>query len=754
MNPPLEALDEAAWCLEQVEPVGGPIFLLGHGKTATLGRGHEADWHCRHPELSRLHCRFGWDASGVWVEDAASKRGVTVNGERVTQRTPLAVDDLVQIGPLLFRVAGETDPFQDPEQPFLAAGYMEYNGVRTRHVPLAGVLRFGRGEECDVRLHGNTISRLQFTIRSSDRGWLIDDAGGHHGTRLNRQRFTSAILTVGDLVETDGYRLRFDGESLRMVRTAEDAVLLAARDLTVTSENKAALLNQVSFDLRAGELVLVLGASGSGKSTLLETLAGMRKPSAGRVAAVTDRRGFVPQDDIVHRELKVQTALQMSGRLRLGPRTPADELDRAVHRAMGILGIEHRSALPVGKLSGGQRKRVSVASEILVRPPLLLLDEPAAGLDPAAEMRLMQWLRQLADTGCAILCATHVPANFHLANRVIVLDAGRLVFAGSPEEARTHFGVAELAELYEKLGNPTHPTPPSHNQKLTPELPSPTEPGSGTARNRWGCLNQSTLLFIRQALIFRGDWRQAFLLLLPPLAVGFLAGWVGRSESLSLFVAWLAAFWFGCNNSAQEFVRERPIFERERRVGLRIDAYWLVRFLWMSACTIAQVALLMAVLRLFTPVWEGHGGWQWLAVTASAMVGVATGLAVSAWAAKPVHALVVVPLIMIPQILLAGYVTPAHEMRPEVRSVAQLFPSYAAARLMDVSIVWGRPATRDLLTDHWHAVGNIRLMTGLRTGETLGDLRVAAPMLAVLTTWLLLAAILAALGLTRRSRSA
>jgi len=464
------------------------------------------------------------------------------------------------------------------------------------------------------------------------------------------------------------------------------------------------------------------------------------------VQAGSTTPGYVPQDDIVHRELVVEEALGFAARLRLGPRPPIGEIRRAVGWAMDTLGIVTRRTLRIGRLSGGQRKRVSVASELVARPRVLLLDEPTSGLDPAAEMRLMQRLRQLADTGCTVLCSTHVPANFHLANRVLILDGGRLVYDGPPDEAAAAFGERDLIAVYGRLGGDVTQAGPK------PEALPPTKSPTRRRRSPWDFFSQATLLFHRQAALFRGDSRQLLPLILAPVAVGLLAGWSGRTEYLALFVAWLSTLWFGCNDSAQEFVREAAIYRRERMAGLVRSAYLGVRFLWLTGITCSQAVLLVAALMVSTPAWHSAWGWVMMTIIASAAVGVACGLAISAWARQLPHALIAVPLLLIPLILLSGFVTPAHEMRPAVRSLAALTPSFSAQRMMDISCLWGKPATREVLEDYWVANLNLREVAKLKTGDTLRDWRVAAPSVAVLVLWIFGGLGVAWAGLIHRER--
>ncbi len=189
---------------------------------------------------------------------------------------------------------------------------------------------------------------------------------------------------------------------------------LSAHDVVVY-RGKRRILDDVSLTIAPGQLVAVVGPSGGGKSTLLESLAGMRPLAGGSVRLddldvhtdldrVRSQVGFVPQDDIIHRELPLRSTLRHAARLRLATGVDHDEVVGAV---LADLDLVDQASLPVGSLSGGQRKRASVAVELLARPRLLLLDEPTAGLDPTTAAALMRTLRRLADSGCTVVLTTH-----------------------------------------------------------------------------------------------------------------------------------------------------------------------------------------------------------------------------------------------------------------------------------------------------------------------------------------------------------
>ncbi len=224
------------------------------------------------------------------------------------------------------------------------------------------------------------------------------------------------------------------------------------------SFGRQVILRDLSLSVLPGECVGILGASGCGKSTLLRVLAGLQDPDSGAVRL--DGRqpgevpagavGFVPQDDIVHLALRVESALGYSARLRLGP---VPELRARVDQVIDMVGLGERRKVRVGRLSGGQRKRVSIGVELLGGPGLLFLDEPTSGLDPALEEHFMALFRQLADGGRTVILTTHVLQSLHRLDLVGVLAAGRLAWYGPPSEMLGWFGVREARDIYSLLAS-------------------------------------------------------------------------------------------------------------------------------------------------------------------------------------------------------------------------------------------------------------------------------------------------------------
>lgn len=226
------------------------------------------------------------------------------------------------------------------------------------------------------------------------------------------------------------------------------------------------LLSSIDLFIEPGQLCAIVGPSGSGKSTLLKNLCGIKRPSRGRVllgdtdASEIERSpdliGYVPQDDIVHRALRVQQVLEYAAQLRLGQASRGQQT-RRVEEVLKLLGLTDRRRVRVRRLSGGQRKRVSIAVELITEPSALFLDEPTSGLDPGLERQMMHTLCDLARQQRTVVVTTHVMETMDVVDQLVVIYDGYLVFSGSPASALDFFRVDKLRYLFEQLGKRSAP---------------------------------------------------------------------------------------------------------------------------------------------------------------------------------------------------------------------------------------------------------------------------------------------------------
>jgi ABC-type multidrug transport system ATPase subunit len=237
-----------------------------------------------------------------------------------------------------------------------------------------------------------------------------------------------------------------------------DAVTVAAPD-TRDGRPRKTLLKDVSFRIRPGDFVCVLGPSGAGKTTLVRAILGERKITAGRLLvgghdvfreadSLRGSIGYVPQRDVNPEALSVERALHYAAEVRLPAEASATERQAAIDRVVAEVGLDSVRHETIGNLSGGEMKRASLAAEMLAAPGLLVIDEATSSLDPATEARIMTLLAERARAGTTVVAVTHHLDNVDKADKLLILGHGEVVWFGSRVEALGHFGVHRLADVY------------------------------------------------------------------------------------------------------------------------------------------------------------------------------------------------------------------------------------------------------------------------------------------------------------------
>lgn len=329
--------------------------------------------------------------------------------------------------------------------------------------PASERVRIGRHADNDIVLPDLRASGFHAEVRRIGAEYYVVDLGSTSGVHLNGRSVQRARLAVGDRISVGRHEFVFDGEHLHEYVDTGPASLFAD-DLTVRV-GKQTLLDDVSFAVHEGSLVAVIGPSGCGKSTLIKAVTGLRPANQGRVqydgrdlydeyAELRYRIGMVPQDDVLHRQLTVRRALRFSASLRFADDVPRRQRSARVDEVIGLLGLTERADQRIDTLSGGQRKRASVALELLTEPSLLCLDEPTSGLDPALDREVMRELRGIADRGRTVVVVTHSVLHLDMCDRVLVMClGGRMGFFGPPAEVLEFFGAEDYADVFEMITN-------------------------------------------------------------------------------------------------------------------------------------------------------------------------------------------------------------------------------------------------------------------------------------------------------------
>jgi ABC-type multidrug transport system ATPase subunit len=473
--------------------------------------------------------------------------------------------------------------------------------------------------------------------------------------------------------------------------SAERGFSIELRGLSKRVRGGRQVLHDVGFTIGAGELVALVGGSGAGKSTLLDAIAGVRSADEGTVlydgvdyyrnlAAYRSSLGYVPQEDIIHRELSVASTLRYSAGLRLSPGTPRAHSERAMADALDALDLTERADVRVGALSGGQRKRASIAVELLTRPQVFFLDEPTSGLDPATGAELMRQLRRLADSGRTVVLTTHTPDDIPICDKVVFLARdGHVAFVGTPKEAKSYFDVDAYEEIYERLaveGTPEQwgrrfagmdePAAVDGRAAETASTPPVARPSVGPLDQWWTLTRRNAEILVRNRLTLAIVLGSP-LLVVAMLAVLFQPGafdFANPSPSatvMSRFWVAVGGFFFGLTYGLLQICTELPIVRRERLVNLRIVPYVLSKVAVLMPLLLLVIVVMLGILRVADRLpAAGFGTYSSLALTLflDASAALALGLLASAAVTDPTQATLALPMLCFPAVLFSGAILP------------------------------------------------------------------------------------------------
>ncbi len=497
-----------------------------------------------------------------------------------------------------------------------------------RSVPAAkpvGSVTIGRATDNDVVIPDVLASRYHATLTLTPLGTEIRDTSVN-GTFVNGTRIGSAILTEGDVVTVGNVDLVVSGGLLVRRSETEAATRtggLEVRGVQYVVDNGKQLLTDISLTARPGTLTAVIGGSGAGKSTLARLIAGYTTPSSGSVtfeghdihseyASLRSRIGMVPQDDVVHRQLTVNQALSYAAELRLPPDTSKRDRAKVVAQVLEELDLTKHANTRVDKLSGGQRKRASVALELLTGPSLLILDEPTSGLDPALDHQVMMMLRQLADAGRVVIVVTHMLSYLDTCDQLLlVAPGGKTAYCGPPDGIGEVMGTTNWAKIFGQVGaDPDEANRrfrEREQQQPSPQTDKPVDLGEPVHTS---VRRQISTIARRQVRLVVADRAYFIFLALLPFILGALSLTVpgstgfrvpgphaGTPDEAAQILALLlpAAAFMGTALTIRDLVGERAIFQREQAVGLSTTAYLLAKTLVFCGFAILQSAIVTAI---------------------------------------------------------------------------------------------------------------------------------------------------------------
>jgi ABC-type multidrug transport system ATPase subunit/pSer/pThr/pTyr-binding forkhead associated (FHA) protein len=712
-----------------------------------IGRDPDNDIYLDYPMISRHHARIMREASQWIIEDRGSVNGTALNRiDNRIQRAVLAPSDEIYFGS--YKIAAS----RILKEKRLTQGEGQFERVKFQGDRMV----LGRDPECDQPLDYPMISWRHAVLEKTSQGIYVEDLNSRNGTYVNGVRVSGKTLVkTGDEIGLGSFRFMLLEDGALAKREYIGNVTIEVAGVVVNAPNGTRLLDAVSLSVFPSELVALMGPAGAGKTTFLKAVNGYTAPASGRVLfngndlyhyydLFRQQMSYVPQDDIVHPQLTVREALYYTAKLRTDL-TDA-EIDQRIKQVLASLEIQDKENTIIGSpekkvLSGGQRKRVNIAMELIAKAPVIFLDEPTSGLSSYDAENVVRVLKKLSSEGTTIVTTIHQPSLniFQQFDNLIMISrdkggCGALAYFGpaypdsieffdpaGTQEARKQPGrelnpemlltglakkkTSEWASQYEQS---------RYRKQFVTErmgkIPSRTDQVSKSTGRGFG-FGQWWTLLRRNMILKARDRAQSIILLIQAPLFALLLGLVFGSlqytgarptpgDMLNLakhavgieFLMVVAAIWFGCNNVARDIVGEWTVFQRERMVTLKLPSYLFSKLAVAAVLCLFQCATLLGIVTLFCKL-QGNFLATLAILFLASMVGAAIGLCVSARTSTTEAAIAMLPLILLPMIALAGGLTPIHSMSKPMQAITLAVPSrwaYEAALVQEAKSYHGK----------------------------------------------------------------
>ena len=517
-------------------------------------------------------------------------------------------------------------------------------------------------------------------------------------------------LKFDDCIEIGASRFLFEGSGLLYnAQSHRRGLSISIDERTVSNATKKmTLLKDIRLEIEPGNMVMILGGSGAGKSTFVNAVTGYEKAKATIVEDGVDyykqyeqvkhRIGFVPQENLMREEDTVFKTVSNAADLRLPSNMPAEEKDKRVRMALETFGLSGRENTLVSKLSGGQKKRLSISTEFVASPNLFILDEPDSGLDGIMARELMENLRLIACQGKMVLVITHAPDRVaSLFDKVIVLakgtenHVGQLAFYGGIQEALAFFGTDSLENVVKRINAPNEggegradefiekyreyskePSRKSHNTFREAGHEEEIRSDQALEKARYKSRMEQIPIFLGKHMrmfINEGNWTvlplSAVIAYLVVYVIGARMFINMEGTAYAAFAISCVCLWNGVFNSIQVVCKERGIIKREHRAGLHISSYLISHMIYQALICILQVVIILVIFLAFG-VYMPQGS----AVTGSFLADLAItmflityaadmlGIMISCIVHTPMTAMTIMPFVLIFQLVYANFVIP------------------------------------------------------------------------------------------------
>lgn len=655
-------------------------------KGALLGRNSQtSDIVVNSPYISASHAQIIWDQNKIYLIDTGSKNGIHCDCSGHTRTLKPGVPFGIIGNQMVFWIGRKRSDADAAVLIFCEKSDGIWKSYQIR--PQGTVI--GRSEDCDICIDHVMVSRRHAVIKSEQGRAVLYDNRSKNGVFVNGMAvYEKQTLCENDLIIIAGTLLIYwNGDIL--YKNPIKGVDVEMNHVRKVVGREKVILDDVSCRIAGGEFVAIIGGSGAGKTTLMNAMSGFDSDVTGTVRVsgmdlhenfnqLKDMIGFVPQQDIIYENLVLRKMLYYTALMRMPEDTSKEEIDKRISQVLDMVDLKAHQNTYIRKLSGGQKKRASIAVELLADPKLFYLDEPTSGLDPGTEKNLMKTLHRLsAEQGKTIIMVTHTTQSLALCDKIIIMgNGGRLCYYGEPENAKEYFKVQDLVDIYplvydnaqhwEKLCKGTIQTV---EEMTDMEMNVSREQKERLYKNRKvSAFRQFTVLVRRYLELIKNDRQRMALMFTQPIIIGLLLGVVAAENIFTvyentksiLFALVCSGIWLGLFNTIQEVCKERGILKREYMGNLRLGAYLFSKYLVQAIFCLVQAVLLVWIFVMI--VGKPQQGVLIASATLEMMLtlfltimsSATLGIAISAIAKNSDRAMAFAPFVLILQLLFSG----------------------------------------------------------------------------------------------------
>lgn len=645
-------------------------------KKILFGRGTNNDIVLNSLLVSPNHGFFEIINGKVKIVDNSSVNGIFVNDNKVVEA---------------FLKDGDAIKIDNPIEPLSIGVIMivtlgeNVNEWQQFDMTSKDTITIGRISSSDIVINHVSVPLNIANIYVQNNNFILVPSLSTNNILVNGKSISNSLLLKNrDVILIADAKLIFDNGHI-YYQLYSRGVEIEAVDIMKTVRvkgKKKDISFHVSMSIKPGEFVAFVGGSGAGKTTFMNCISGVSKPTSGSVyingndlfknySVLKKIIGYVPQSDIVFDDLTLYDMLKYSANLRMPDDLSIKDREARIEEVLKIVELSDKKDVMIRSLSGGQRKRASIAVELLADPKLFFLDEPTSGLDPGTERNLMNILKKMTKMGKTIILVTHNTLNLHLCDKICFFGkGGKLCFMGTPSETLQFFNVSDFVDIYNLINDDVDSWYNKFNsintfKKSSNQIVSKFYKNN---KNKRSFFKQFITLSKRYIKTIVNDKQMLLLLLLQSPFIAYMFAIVAPDDmfegyettKMMLFSMTIAAIWLGTLNSIQVICKEKAILKREYMADLKLSAYFASKLVvQVIICAIQSFLFITVFMAAFGFVpdngiitsWPLEMMFTFFLITVSSTC---LGLLLSTLSKNTSNAVMLAPITLIPQLVLNG----------------------------------------------------------------------------------------------------